>query len=91
MHICAARLRAESEALHLQAQSLVSAAGSVEWYGASRDTFQYEMEQISAAMARLADECDMLAMRVQREENEWEQTDSYFVEQFSQIIILNII
>ena len=91
VYACVSRLRTESEAISLEARALISAARSVEWHGPSRDIFQRELEQIAIAMDHLADECDTLATRAKREADEWQQTDSYFVRQFSQIIIRNTV
>lgn len=88
---CAFQLRTESERIRHQAQALAVSARTVDWYGTARETFQYELEQITIDMVRLADECDVLAARANREVGEWQQTDAYFSQQFMQIIIPNFI
>jgi len=87
---CALQFCVESENLRQQAKVLAVLARSVNWYGPSREVFQYELEQIAIALTRLADEADVMAARVQREAIEWQETDSYFSQQFLQVIIPNI-
>jgi len=88
---CVTHFRAEGENIRQQAQVLAVLARSVNWYGPSRDEFQYELEQIAMALTRLADQCDVLAARAQREANEWQETDAYFSLQFSQLIYPNVV
>lgn len=85
---CAFKLRAESDAIRRQAQALAASARSVDWYGPSRDSFQYQMEQLARSMTLLADEAEVLAARALREADQWSNLDEHFTRQFSQIIIL---
>lgn len=87
---CALHFRAESGEIRQRAQTLAVSARSVDWYGPSRDVFQYELEQIAIALTRLADEGDVLASKVQRDSNEWQEIDSHYSQHFSQVIITNL-
>ncbi len=82
---CAFQIRAESERLRQQAQWLVFSARSMEWYGPSRDSFQFEVEQLAIALTRLADDGETLAIRVQAEIEQWQSVDSLYSRNFRKI------
>lgn len=89
VHVCVQQFGTECDAIRQLAQALAVQARSVDWYGASREEFQFELERLAVELSLLADQGDVLAARVQREIEEWQQTDSYFVEQFLKVIIPN--
>lgn len=80
---CASQLHSVNESIRTQAQVLAVSIRSVEWFGISRDLFQYELEQIAIALTRLADEGDVMVVRAKHEMDEWQGIDSFFLEQFS--------
>lgn len=87
VHACAYQLRANSAEIRLFAQSLAVSARTMDWYSPARDVFQAELEHLALALTRLADEGDLLAVRAQREADEWTQIDEHFVGQFAQVVI----
>lgn len=84
---CAYQLRANSAEIRQQAQSLAASVRSLEWYSPARDHFQTEMEHLALSLNRLADECEVLAARVQRESEQWQQLDEHFAGQYRQAIV----
>ncbi len=85
--VCAYQLRTNSIEIRQQAQSLAASVRSLEWYSPVRDHFQAEMEHLALSLNRLADEGEVLAARLERESDQWQQLDEHFAGQYRQAIV----